>query len=227
MKNLNRILWGLVFIAAGVIIALNAFEITNIDVFFDGWWTLFIIIPCTVGMITERDKFGNFMGLCVGVLLLLSAQEVIDSSLIWKLFVPVLIVFIGLKMVFGGFRFKKKIKIEIDKEANGEKAKYGTAVFSGAEIKPDGEAFDGGSMTAVFGGVDCGLRNAIIKNDCVIDAVAIFGGVDIYLPEDVNVKVNAVSIFGGTDHKEHVNKEENSVTVHINSTSIFGGVEIK
>lgn len=227
MKNLNRILWGLVFIAAGVIIALNAFEITNIDVFFDGWWTLFIIIPCTVGMITERDKFGNFMGLCVGVLLLLSAQEVIDSSLIWKLFVPVLIVFIGLKMVFGGFRFKKKIKIEIDKEANGEKAKYGTAVFSGAEIKPDGEAFDGGSMTAVFGGVDCDLRNAIIKNDCVIDAVAIFGGVDIYLPEDVNVKVNAVSIFGGTDHKEHVNKEENSVTVHINSTSIFGGVEIK
>ena len=227
MKNLNRILWGLVFIAAGVIIALNAFEITNIDVFFDGWWTLFIIIPCTVGMITERDKFGNFMGLCVGVLLLLSAQEVIDSSLIWKLFVPVLIVFIGLKMVFGGFRFKKKIKIEIDKEANGEKAKYGTAVFSGAEIKPDGEAFDGGSMTAVFGGVDCDLRNAIIKNDCVIDAVAIFGGVDIYLPEDVNVKVNAVSIFGGTDHKEHVNKEENTVTVHINSTSIFGGVEIK
>lgn len=227
MKNMNRILWGLVFIAAGVIFALNAFEVTNVEVFFDGWWTLFIIIPCGAGIFTEREKFGNFMGLCVGVLLLLSAQNVLDASIIWKILVPVIIIFIGLKMVFGGFFRRKKIKVISELEKDGKGAKNGTAVFSGLDMKPDGETFYGGAMTAVFGGVECDLRGAIIERDCVIDAVAVFGGVDIYLPENVNVKVNSVSIFGGTDHKQHINKDENSVTVYINSTSIFGGVEIR
>ncbi|MEE1115844.1 MAG: hypothetical protein UH851_03185, partial [Clostridia bacterium] len=39
--------------------ALNAFNITDIDVFFDGWWTLFIIIPCAIGLFTEREKIGG------------------------------------------------------------------------------------------------------------------------------------------------------------------------
>ena len=59
MKRVTKILWGVVLIAAGVIFALNALDITDIDVFFDGWWTLFIIVPCTVGIFTEREKTGN------------------------------------------------------------------------------------------------------------------------------------------------------------------------
>ena len=227
MKNLSRILWGIVFIAAGVIFALNTIGITNVEVFFDGWWTLFIIIPCTVGLFTEREKFGNFMRLCVGVLLLLSAQNVLDSSIIWKLLVPVIIIFIGLKMVFGGFFRRKRIKVITELEEDGKGAKNGTAVFSGTYIKSDGDNFYGGAMTVILGGVECDLRNAVIERDCVIDATAVFGGVDIFLPENVNVKVNAVSIFGGTEQKQHTNKDDNTVTVYINSTAIFGGNEIR
>ena len=46
MKKVSNILWGIIFVAAGVILALNAIGITHIDLFFDGWWTLFIIVPC-------------------------------------------------------------------------------------------------------------------------------------------------------------------------------------
>ena len=42
MKKVGSVLWGIVLIAAGVIWALNEFNVTNINVFFDGWWTLFI-----------------------------------------------------------------------------------------------------------------------------------------------------------------------------------------
>lgn len=56
MQKLNRILWGVVLVAVGVVFALNALHIVDINIFFDGWWTLFIIIPCTVGLITEREK---------------------------------------------------------------------------------------------------------------------------------------------------------------------------
>ena len=80
MKKVSSILWGLVLVAAGVIFALNAFNITDIDVFFDGWWTLFIIIPCAIGLFTEREKIGNIIGIVVGVFLLLCCQDILNLS---------------------------------------------------------------------------------------------------------------------------------------------------
>ena len=70
MKKVGSVLWGIVLIAAGVIWALNEFNITNINVFFDGWWTLFIIVPCAIGLFTEREKTGNIIGIAVGVFVL-------------------------------------------------------------------------------------------------------------------------------------------------------------
>ena len=58
MKKISSILWGIVLIIVGVIQALNDLKITNIDFFFDGWWTLFIIVPCGIGLYTEREKTG-------------------------------------------------------------------------------------------------------------------------------------------------------------------------
>ena len=57
MKNITKILWGTALIAVGGIIALNAFGITDIELFFDGWWTLFIIVPCLVGIIWKSRAF--------------------------------------------------------------------------------------------------------------------------------------------------------------------------
>lgn len=59
MKKLSSILWGIVLIAAGVIFGLNALEIVDVNIFFDGWWTLFIIVPCAVGVFSDSDKTGN------------------------------------------------------------------------------------------------------------------------------------------------------------------------
>lgn len=71
MKKLNGILWGAALIALGVIWVLNSINVININLFFDGWWTLFIIVPCAIGLVTDRDKFGNLAGLCLGIILLL------------------------------------------------------------------------------------------------------------------------------------------------------------
>ncbi len=91
----------------------------------------------------------------------------------------------------------------------------------------DGEVFTGAELTAVFGGIKCDLRNAIIENDCVINATAIFGGVDIYLPAYVNVKTSSMSLFGGLTNKIPPYSPNNQVTVYVNGTCMFGGVEIK
>ena len=69
--KIENILWGILLIILGVIFGLNALEITNIDIFFSGWWTLFIIVPCFIGLFKESDKTGNIIGILFGIVLLL------------------------------------------------------------------------------------------------------------------------------------------------------------
>lgn len=221
MKKLSSILWGIALIVLGVLVALNTFEIMDIDIFFDGWWTLFIIIPCVIGLFTENDKTGNLIGLASGVFLLLCCQDVLGFDMLWKLLIPAIIVIIGLKMVLNGIFGNKKAVAKGDVK----NLKNGCAVFSGCNINLDGEQFDGARLSAVFGGVDCDLRNAVIEEDCVIHAFTAFGGIDIFLPDNVNVKVNSNAIFGGVSN-EITNRDENSVTVYISGIALFGGIDI-
>ena len=57
MKDLGNKILGIIFIVIGIIIMLNALDVTSIDVFFDGWWTLFIIIPSLVSLINQGTFF--------------------------------------------------------------------------------------------------------------------------------------------------------------------------
>ncbi|MBE6609932.1 MAG: hypothetical protein E7634_04630 [Ruminococcaceae bacterium] len=82
MKKIKNTVWGIVLIVIGVIVALNALKITNIDLFFDGFWTLFIIIPCFIGIFTEKDKKGNLIGLVIGVLLLLACRDLLETTFV-------------------------------------------------------------------------------------------------------------------------------------------------
>lgn len=225
MKKVSSILWGIVLIAAGVIWALNVFNITNIDIFFDGWWTLFIIIPCAIGLFTEREKTGNLIGIAIGVFLLLCCQDILSFSMFWKLIVPAIVVFVGLKMVFTGLFGNKANEIMKNLRLEGKTLKSGCAAFSGCDMNYDGEVFEGAELTAVFGGVECDLRNAIIEKDCAIRVSAIFGGIDILVPAGINVRVSSNSIFGGVSNKTAV--YQNTPTIYVSGTCLFGGVEIK
>ena len=105
MKNLKKVLIGLAFIIIGVLWGLNSNGIINIrSLFFDGWWALFIIVPCFIDFITSRDKIGNLIGIGIGVLIILVAQDIISFSTIWKWFLPGVLIFIGLNISFYGLR---------------------------------------------------------------------------------------------------------------------------
>ncbi len=227
MKKFGNVLWGIVLIVVGLIIGGNALGITNINIFFDGWWTLFIIVPCFIGLFKENEKTGNVIGLLIGIALFLGCQDIINFDLIWKLALPTILVVIGLLIIFKdtlGGKVNEEIK-KLNDKRNG--ANTYCATFSGQKVKFDEELFTGADLTAVFGGVECDLRNAIIESDVVINASSIFGGIDILAPSNVKVKTKSTSIFGGVENKSNTNGEENTHTIYVNGTAIFGGVEIK
>ncbi len=226
MKNGKNIIWGIILIAVGVIFGTNALGFTSVDIFFDGWWTLFIIVPCAIGLFTNRDKAGSIIGLIVGVLLLLACRDVFEFELIRKLAVPVIIILIGVSLIFKG-RSRESVMLLEEAKENGVSPKKCSAAFSGQRVDYTNEVFDGAELNAVFGGIECDLRNAVFEKDAVITVSCIFGGADIFVPENVNVKVSSNSIFGGIDDKKHINRADNKVTLYVNGTCIFGGVDIK
>lgn len=225
MGKTSNLLWGLVLIILGVVFGLNALNITDINIFFDGWWTLFIIVPCFIGLFKDSDKTGNLIGLIIGSCLLLGCQNIIDFELVWKLMIPFILVIIGLSIIFKD-TINNKVKKQI-KKLNKNNLKEYYATFAGQTIDFTKEEFDGCHLNAIFGGIKCDLRDAIIKEDTVIDISAIFGGVTLYVPNDIDVKVTSIPIFGGVSDERKKKSREGNTTLYINATSIFGGVEIK
>ncbi len=227
MKKFGNILWGIVLIAIGVIFGLNAMGITNINIFFRGWWTLFIIIPSFIELVRSTNKMWSFIWLSIGIVLLLCAQNILSFRFIGKLIFPFILVMIGISLIFKD-TFNKKIAEKI-RTLNHNRGNFEEYCATFGEQKSDlaGQEFKGANLDAVFGSVELDLSKAMMKQDQVVNASAIFGGIEIRVPSGVNIKVKSTPIFGGVDNKTKTEYNENLPTLYINGVAIFGGVEIR
>ena len=289
MKKNNSIgiVLGLLFlvIGAGYLAEVLGF-IDNFTIFFDGWWTLFIIVPCFCGLFGKGGgKIGNLIGIAIGLFLLLAAQGVLRGEKLWALLVAVICVLIGVNLIFpkkkqnvasekaeshtgrfdrgraenvttardaGVERFTDAEVVEegplsesgeLSTETTGyageNKESYEnvgdtdkivcSAVFSGRDIRVDNSYFNGADLSALFGGIDMNLKNALIRKNVTIEVKAVFGGIDIIMPADVRVVVDVTPILGGVENgtRTPLGADENTPTVFIKGTCLFGGVEVK
>ena len=214
--NKRNLFWGIVLIVVGILFLGRNMNWWNFSIFFEGWWTLFLIVPSIISLVRKESMGTSFLILVLGVLMLLASQNVIEWSTIWKVFLPIIIMVVGLSIIFGNRKVKTKM-------VKGNAKEY-VAIFSGVDevinkIESDFK------MTAVFGGIELDMRDVVLESDLVIDCFTLFGGIDIRLPKDVVVKVNGLPIFGGVENK-YRNNHEAKVTVYINHTTICGGVDL-
>lgn len=224
MKKFTGIIIGAILVALGVTYILSILGIVEINILLDGWWTLFIIIPCLNGLLTNKDKLGSLAGLSVGILLLLAAQNVLEYDMVWKIIVPVIIILVGIKIIENAVRAQKgnqDASVENGQEEH-------IAAFRSGDFDYTDEEIRVAKIGAVFGGAKCNLANAKIKNGSRLDLFCAFGGADIIVPENVNVKINTFCLFGGiSDKRASKPAGEDSVTLIINGFCIFGGADIK
>lgn len=223
-SKIGNILWGLFFVALGVGYGGNALLDWDFSIFFRGWWTLFIILPCLITIIQKGFSTAPVIGLLIGLLLLSSRRGYLDPEILAKLIVPIILIIIGLSIMFANF-FNKHRHIDYSKITPGS-ADY-SAIFASQNANFDGQTFSGAELSAVFGSVVLRLDNSIITEDVVVNCSAIFGGIDIFTPNDVNVKVSCVPIFGGVDNKCKKPYIQDAPTVYINATCMFGGVDVR
>lgn len=219
----GSILTGSVFIFVGIIIVMR--NLGHIDISMREWWPLILI---AVGLlnISNHGNIFSFPGwflILLGVIFLLTTNHIIEWDYIKK-FWPAILIIIGLSFIAGPGKKVKKIKDSKDKD------NYisGFALFSGLERKVSSKSFRGGNITALFGGAEIDLRNAMISPDgASLDITALFGGVELRVPEEWDIELNATALFGGVGNKHKSENPREGHPLTISATAIFGGVEIK
>ncbi|MDO5014651.1 MAG: LiaF-related protein [Clostridia bacterium] len=227
MKKFQKMFLGLIIVILGVLWGLHLNKVINIgNIFFDGWWALFIIVPCTINLFTSKEKFSNLIGIGVGVLAILIAQDILSLSVLWNWFFPGIIVVIGLKIFVYGFKKNTASEVMKKKADSGIKISKFNAIFSEEKPEIKSDVFEAADLNAVFGSLKIDLRNSQIKEGSVISAFAMLGEIEILLPEDVNVKTDSSSVFGSVTEKKHRETDDNEKTIYIDAKTFMGGVNI-
>ena len=220
---------GLALIAVGVIWALLTLDIIEFSFSTQGWWALFIIIPCFYNLLTGKDKGGAVVGVCIGVLLLLGARGIISWDKFWQLGLAALAIGIGVNLLF--FKsWEKSHQAEIETiNKEGRQIKSIALNFGKQDVSFADEIFEGAEMRVHFGNVNLDLRNAVMERDAFIDIDSAFSGIVIYLPEDAIVK-NAISCgFASVNDKRRVKPEpsQDRPIIFLHGNIGFAGVELR
>ncbi|GAA1586417.1 MULTISPECIES: DUF1707 SHOCT-like domain-containing protein [Kribbella] len=99
------------------------------------------------------------------------------------------------------------------------------AIFGGGERKGRWRVKRRTNALAVFGGHDLDMTDAVFEGrEVTIYAVAVFGGIDITVPEGVTVRNEGIGIFGGFAAQGSDAPDPNAPTVVIKGLALFGGV---
>ncbi|MCK5055807.1 MAG: hypothetical protein KAT34_04080 [Candidatus Aminicenantes bacterium] len=211
---------GIILVLLGVVWVLSNLDI--IDFSFGTWWPLILVAVGLINLLSMRsaNNPSAWILIALGVVFLLTTHDVFEWSDIWK-FWPIILVIIGISLLFR--REGKPVRGASDEDRFDE-----TAIFWGFEKNITGKSFKGGTITAIFGGGEIDLRSAELDKDgAVIDITAIFGGVELRIPESWAVETHTTGIFGGADNKCKNREQREGQRVVINATAIFGGVDIK
>ena len=229
-KNKNfdsRTFVGIIFVAIGALLLARNYGFLDYDIFHHliSWPMLLIVI----GLFNlARGAYTPAIVLIgIGVFFLFGFPD-------WENLWPAIFILIGISFIlqWNHSSHKKRFRNFGDEPISSTgSTDYidETAIFGGRTLSVVSENFQGGKITSIFGGSKINLRYAKPVPGCTIDVANIFGGSKIIVPEDWNVKVEVVSIFGGFEDKRGasvISRTSSGKIVVIKGTCIFGGGEI-
>jgi hypothetical protein len=118
-------------------------------------------------------------------------------------------------------------RFAIDTTAQSAEPDRMIAIFGGASRHGRWRVRKNIQSLTLFGGTDLDLRDAIFEAPVVeISGFWCFGGLDIKVPEGIEVRDQTAGIFGGTDIHDVGNPAPGAPTLVIKGVTLFGGVSV-
>jgi predicted membrane protein len=239
------LIWGGLIALIGLLFLLdnlNIFPATRLFKF----WPLILIVAGIMNLTCRSGRFFGIILLIAGVLFQLSELGVAHFG--WAQLWPVAIIAVGLLVMWSSFDGRRRLAAAQDAAFSGEATSSPNsnpsaadlrntlnevAVFGGVERRVVTQDFRGGTINAIFGGVDLDLSHAAMQQpQAELEVNAIFGGVELRVPESWQVVSSGQAIFGGYDDKTGSSDDPNTgdpprKILLLTGSVIFGGVDIK
>lgn len=143
-------------------------------------------------------------------------------------FGPVLLLYIGCELVIYSFKKNPSQWLRRSLPLGEDGKRICCAVRFGAdEYAYKGEIFHGARLDAFCGGIRLDLCKAVIAEDEEIEINTFLGGVELLVPENVNVVVKSHNFIGGVGNETKPCPETAAHNIHITASNFLGGVSIK
>lgn len=223
-----RILFGLVVIALGVL-----FTLDNLGMLDAGeilrWWPVVLVafgLCRLTGTGCRRNPLLGAIFTFAGALLLAHEFDLVHFDP-WD-FWPVVLVLVGGSMVARALD-RARAAAAPGTPGSDTTSTFSTfSMWSGIERKVVSPDFRGGDVTAIMGGVEIDLRSAKMPaGQAIIDVTVMWGGVDLFVPEDWTVTVEALPLMAGIEDDTRAPAGEIRGNLVVKGVVLMGGVEIK
>jgi predicted membrane protein len=232
--GLSHLILGLAIVAIGVGLLLDnmgIYQIGNI-------WRYWPVILIAMGLSKIMDSPVSGGKLWGGFLFLIGCGFLADNlnlihfsfNVIW----PLLIIYFGGMMLWRGLAPAGGRSSSWNPNTGGSDPNSDfnyTAIFGGGKRRIESKTFHGGSAVAIFGGYNIDLRDAGMAGETAnIDVNALFGGIDIRVPETWLVEVRANAIFGGVEDKTappRITEGQKPPRLIVTGFAAFGGIVVK
>ena len=219
---------GTVIVVVGLIFLLDNMGMVSIGHLFR-FWPLILVIGGLASLVSPQGRVKGLVLIVLGTLFELDALGIAHFR--WSSLWPLAIIGAGLVVMWTTLEARRMVD---GKAGDSRNVLNEFALFGGCERRVTSPDFKGGSITAIFGGVEIDLRQANIADDeaeLVINAV--FGGCEVRVPEAWEIVAHGQGIFGGyvDSTKGYVPTEALGgaprKVLLLRGVAIFGGVEIK
>lgn len=230
---------GLFLIAVG-----GLFLLRNLGIFyFDNVWDYWPVILIALGLsklVTPRSGHDVIPGavlMMLGAIFLLRNLGFIHGNIGGFIWSGALIA-VGAAMLmrhlygpdwFGGGR---QVDSGIVDSSNSDARKlHLDMLFGGVNRKITSQEFEGGKISVLFGGANIDLREANTqKAEIVINADAVFGGIDLKVPGTWLIDARGSGVFGGYSDQTHHPAQTGPnppPRVIVKGSAVFGGVNVR
>lgn len=218
-----HLMFGLMIILVGVVFTLDNLNVAHAEDYLRYWPAGLVAIGLAKLWQVRHghgSPIGGVMFTLVGSWMLLNTLGYLDVGFFD--FWPLLLVFVGSVIVWQGIRGRQQRAA-----AGANDSINAVAILSGVNRGSNSTSFKGGELTAFMGGCEVDLRHAAISGDAVIDVFAMWGGIEIRVPESWTVIGKVTPILGGFEDHTRASQAATTHRLTVRGMVIMGGVEIK
>lgn len=218
-----RVVFGLLVVAVGLLFTLDNLGVVRAEAFLR-YWPAGLIAVGVASLVQAGRSGGRTAGviwIVIGSWLLLEELHVIHVRF-WD-FWPLLLILLGGAIIWRALASSPGRAPRKD-EASTVRA---IAVMSGVERTNASREFAGGELTAVMGGCELDLRGAsITSGPAVIDVFAMWGGIEVRVPEGWAVENRVFPFLGGVEDRTRPAPDATQRLI-LTGMVVMGGMEIK